>query len=238
MQPQLLKIITALCILLVVLGGFFLVFSWFSTPSAVPNTQTPPSGGSYSGGGSNQSSVEIPSPASGQEPPVLDIPAAYTVLFDKILAKKVLFTRVSSSTGTGEMGSIYNLYTKDVADSKELFPAQKDFSIGVALLDVTDDGIAEALVFEDLPGYCGTGGCTFDIYKKQNGKWVSVYSALAQGEIGLANTITNGYQDIFLSVHSDGSPNTNEVRYVWDGKTYKAGEAMAIWDGSTFHTAQ
>ena len=145
---------------------------------------------------------------------------------------------MSSSTGTGEMGSIYNLYTKDVADSKELFPAQKDFSIGVALLDVTDDGIAEALVFEDLPGYCGTGGCTFDIYKKQNGKWTSVYSALAQGEIGLANTITNGYQDIFLSVHSDGSPNTNVVRYVWDGKTYKAGEVMAIWDGSTFHTAQ
>ena len=165
-----------------------------------------------------------------------DIQGAYARLFEKILAKKILFARVNSSTG--DTGSLYSLYAKDVAEAKKMFPAQSDFSIGVALLDITDDGVAEALVLDDLPGYCGTGGCTLDIYKKQNGKWVSIYNVLAQGEIGLSNTITSGYQDLFLSVHTSGSPNTAVVRYVWDGKTYQPGEVMAVWDGTIFRTAQ
>ena len=100
------------------------------------------------------------------------------------------------------------------------------------MVDLNEDGVLEALAFEDLPGYCGTAGCPFDIYKKEKGKWVNILNVLTGENIGVSNTYTNNYADLFLA-------SGNAVaRYVWDGKQYNPGETMAIWDGAAFQLSQ
>ena len=228
-----LKTITIVIVATVlILGiGFALFISATSPAATVPSTQTTQNN-SY--GGSNQTTVTNQSQTPAQLQKLPDINKEYDTLFQKILAQRISFTVVDSTAG--DIGSVYALYTKDIDAEKKAYPNLTKFPISIVLVDLTDDNISEALVEEDLPGYCGSGGCPLDIYKKINSKWVLLFSTLASGDIGLSNTITNGYRDLFLSVPGDLGYQNKIIRYVWDGKQYNPGEVVATWDGTTFIT--
>ncbi len=213
--------------LFILLGGLILVW-WMSKPSTItPSAQISQTSTSYP---SNQTSVETTAQNKTQAQTALDLNTAYNALFQKILAQKIVFaqTRTASEDASG----IYTLYSQDIADAKKSFPAAVNLSVGIAVTDLNEDGVLEVLVFENLPGACGTAGCPFDIYKKEKGKWVNIFSSLTGEDIGISNTYTNKYADLFLAKENA------VVRYTWDGKTYNPGEVMAVWDGSTFHTTQ
>ena len=205
----------------------------FTPPAAkAPSTQTTPTNNSYNN--SNQTSVTNQTAGTAQPQKLPDIKKEYDVLFQKILAQKISFVAVDSTSG--DSGSVYALYTNDIDAEKKAYPNMTKFPISIALADLTDDNVPEALVEEDLPGYCGSGGCPLDIYKKSNGKWTLLFSSLVSGDIGLSSTITNGYRDLFLPVSGDIVYQSKIMRYTWDGKTYQPGEIMATWNGTTFIT--
>lgn len=165
-----------------------------------------------------------------------DFEQAYAQLFQDILAKKIEFAPVNSASGGAEAG-VYKLYEADVAQSKSFFPSG-EVSVDVALIDINEDGSPEALIYENLPGFCGSGGCPFDIYQQQQGKWVRLSSFLGGPNIGLSNTYVNGYLDFFLSESGDMGSESKIIRYRWDGKEYRVKELVALWDGSRFTLIQ
>lgn len=209
--------------LLVLLGGFVLVF-WMSGPNtAAPSTQTNQTSVLYP---SDQTSVVTTGQDQTQAQTAVDLDTAYNALFQKVVAQKIIFTQVRAPSE--DASGVYALYAQDIEDARTSFPSASGLSIGVAMTDLNEDGTQEVLVFENLPGACGTAGCPFDIYKKEKGKLVNILSTLTGEYVGVSNTYTNNYVDLFLA-----SGNA-VVRYVWDGKQYNPGEVMATWDGSTF----
>lgn len=185
-------------------------------------------GGYYDTVSNGQGGSQASSSTQGQGAALVDPMVAYIDMFTKLAAKRVSFARTSS-------GDIYALFAKDVTQSKAWYPAAKDFSIGVAMEDVTDDGVAEALVLDDLPGSCGVAGCPFTIYQKSAAGWKAVFSAQVQSEVGLGNVITNGHTDLYLVQQGTVEPYETAVRhYVWDGKGYVYKDLAASWSGSAF----
>lgn len=158
-----------------------------------------------------------------------DIETAYDALLEKLLAQRVPFARVSSTEGTE--GSVYALYAAAVADAKTSYP-DADYSIGVAMIDITDDSAPEALVIEDLPGFCGSGGCPFSVYQKSGSEWKEIFSAQAQ-EVALANVITNGHLGLYIMSQGEGYESFVTL-YAWEDDKYKSKEIAARWDGSAF----
>lgn len=228
MQAQLQKVIIISIVFLLVIGGALV---WFFLRSSPPTESNNPQTQYGNTGGNNQTTVIVPSQGQSQAQSSLDIQAAYRDLFQKIIAQRVVFIS-TNATSTGPAGTLYGLYADDIKESKKLYPSAPDFSIKVAFVDITDDGIKEALVYEDLPGFCGSGGCSLDIFQQKQTKWTKLSSLSGGEEVGLSNTLTNGYLDLFLTEEDA------VVRYVWDGKEYQPGETMAIWDGTTFKLAQ
>ncbi len=155
---------------------------------------------------------------------VASVEEAYQNLLLQLQAQAIVFDTVSASGGA--YGPVYKLYADDIATAKKIFPKAKDFSLRMASVDLNDDGTDEVLVYEDLPGFCGTAGCPFDVYQKKLGDWQQLFSRLSIGEPALANVFTDGYRDLFISVQVDGYV-SNMVQYVWNGKTYGPQRAVA-----------
>ncbi len=89
-------------------------------------------------------------------------------------------------------------------------------------------------MYENLPDYCGSGGCTLDVYKETGGTWSKIFGTNGGGVVGLSNALTNGYLDLYLTVGNA----TSVDRYVWTGSTYQFKEVMASWNGSDFTPLQ
>ncbi len=221
-----LKTIFILAAVVVVVGGSFVYFL-LSSPKPVAQQTVQQGVSNYN---SNQSSVSVNSGTTAQKQPPPDIKGSYSDLFAKLLAQEAAFVAVDSSDKTG----IYALYAKDITSAKQITPGAGDYSLHVAQVDLNGDGSAEALVYEDLPGFCGTDGCALDVYQKQSGKWVKIYSVTAQGEIGISNTSINGYAQLLLTIRGAAGNQSHVVLYTWDGKTYQPQETVAAWNGTTF----
>lgn len=222
------KIVAIVIAAVLLVGGGISAFFLLKT-SPQEQTNTPQNTSSNT---PNSTTVVTAGQTQVQNEPVVDVDAAYVTLFQKLLGTKLQFTQTASSEG--DMGSVYALYAKDIADAKKSFPGLSTFPIKIALVDLNKDGVSEALVLEDLPGYCGSGGCPFDIYRKDKGKWVNIYSSLAGLTVGVSSVYTNGYADLFLSVTGDSGYESKVVRYSWDGKQYTAGDIVATWNGTQF----
>lgn len=154
-------------------------------------------------------------------------------LFNILSAQKVSFTRVAADA-SGSMAGLYDLYKKDKNIAKSLYPSNIDFSIGVSMVDLNHDGIQEAIVYEDLPGFCGSGGCTLDIYQRNQKGWNKIFSAISGPDVGIANSSTNEYSDLFFTVHGEIKPQSTLARYIWNNNQYNSKENVAIWNGSQF----
>ena len=214
------------------LGGAFLLRMLLQPATQVTSSQT---SGNTQYEGQNQTSVTV-SPAQTQTGTAIDPEKEYAQLFGKVLGQKINFTAVSSSTG--ELGSIYALYETEITAEKKEYPQISAFPIQIALVNLNGDDLKEAIVYNNLSSYCGSGGCALDIYKKAGGKWVNIFSGIAHDTVGIANTLTNGYTDLFVSIQGDIGAYIKVVRYTWDGKQYQPWEVVAVWDGTTFQTVQ
>ena len=233
MQYSLSKIIIVLIVVVAVGGGFTLWYLSQSHPSTQTTIATPnglPNVPQTTGNASSQTTT-----TAEQAAPPID--QAYASIFTKLSAQKVAFVSVDAST-TGTAANIYSLYAKDVAISKELYPTTTDFPIEVAAVDLNGDGVAEALVYEDLPGFCGSGGCALDIYQDKQGKWVKISGFFGAGEVGVSSSLTGGYHDLFLSVSGFAGAQNGLVRYAWDGTQYQPKETVATWGSTGFTLSQ
>ena len=236
MQSNLYKIIVAFIVVLFVIGVGIAVWVLISIPhTAAPSN---PSQTTQGGGLNGQNTVTV-SGTQGQESAQTqaastspDINAAYATLFPQILGTEAVFVQ-ATATSTGDLGNIYKLYAADVAADQKAYPKDAPFSVDVALTDLTNDGKPEAIVYENLLDFCGSGGCTLDIYQKTGNNWHKIFSTVGAGVVGLSNTLTGGYLDLYLTVGG----NTVD-RYIWDGSTYKFKETMAMWNGSSFVLTQ
>lgn len=192
-------------------------------------------GGSTRGTSTGQSDTETQtggtSAADKAAALAVDLAKEYDSLFASLSAKRVLLKAVSSPGG--ELGSVYDLYASDVADSKKLEPnASAGYAIHAALLDLDGDKIAEALVYEDLPSFCGSGGCPVDVWQKAGTSWKRIGTGFGSGTIGLIAG-ESGYANLLIT----GQEGAVE-RYVWDGSAYKDFGVVATWNGKTFTPVQ
>lgn len=222
-------------ILSVGLAGWWL---WSSLSSNTPNdgqrapdgTQFPIQDVPYTPrSGQNGSQAQ----SSSQSP---DITAAFASLFSQVGATSVTMVKIDAAS-SGDSAAIYALYAGDVAISKEIYPKDSSYPMHVAFVDLNEDGTSEAIVYEDLPGFCGTVGCALDIYQKRAGTWSKIFDTVVQGEIGLLNVYVNSYRSLLLTTSAGGSQ-SNAVPYAWDGKVYQPGTVVAAWDGTTFILSQ
>lgn len=224
--------ITGIAALVVVAGFVYWVLP--KPTSQAPASNTP--SGSDSGDfyhPYNSTGTSGATPSQDQGPAAVDQQTVYDALFQKLLARRIVFARTASTADVG--GEAYALYATDIASAKAAYPGKKDFSIGVAMVDITGDGVPEALVIDDLPGSCGTAGCPFTIYQKIGTSWKSIFATQLQSEAALANVITNGHTDLVLTQEgNDASYQTAVRRYTWDGKKYAYKELLASWDGAKF----
>lgn len=233
MQSSFFKI-TIILLIVVTLGGG--AVWWYLSGSHSPsqsNTQNP--SGNLPGvpqttttGSSAQTATSSQTTSTG-----LDIIA----LFKKLNAQQVLFTS-ASATSTGNVANLYKLYASDVAESKKLYPSVTYSTIDIGAVDLNNDGTPEAFVYENLLGFCGSGGCSVDIYQLKKGVWVKISSLLGSEDLGISNTSTKGFNDLFLTVHGDIGAQSQVMRYVWDGTTYQPGTPVATWNGASYNLTQ
>lgn len=231
MQPIGKKILTISLVGIALLVGIVWYVSRPQTESQSPASSVDGGNGAFQ----SRSTVTIsPSEAQAQaEADLQNLRQAYEALFNRLIAQKVAFAEVGQSS-TGAEGEIYKLYADDIALDKQLFPNTEDSSIQVAMLDLNQDGVAEALVYEDLASFCGTGGCAFEVYQKKSGAWVKIFSTASWPDIALANVIENGYFALYLPIRDNPEFGVSVWRFSWSGTTYKPGELMAHWSGEKF----
>lgn len=192
------------------------------TPAATPAQNTP-----------TDSSVTVPTHVQSTGDPSLDLDNAYTSLFNKIGAQRVSFVPVASANG--EVGSVYALYSADVALAKKTFPKLTTFPINIALIDLNKDGAAEAIIWENLPGVCGSSGCPLEVYTKVSGTWTLLYSGQGGSTAGVSRVYTSGYADILLPITGDVAYQSKIVKYSWNGTKYAPNGVVATWDGTQFN---
>lgn len=228
-MPYQKPIIITLIVLVVIAGGLFLLGYKLTPSEIVKKVQqvTNPSDDTETTPTQNQYQTDV-------KP--LDTDKLYGDLFQKLAANKVIFSAIVGIEGA-QFRSLYDLYAQDIADAKKFAPNVTSFPIQVALDDLNADGTYEALVYEDLPGFCGTGGCYLEVYRKNAEKWEQVLSLLAYGEVGISTTKTKGYADILVTVQTDDS-SVRVDRYAWDGTQYAFVATEAGWTGKKFVPAR
>jgi hypothetical protein len=195
-------------------------------PVQVPVQNAPPS--------NSGSQTQVQTPAVPSQPPAeetsVNLDEEYQRLFDRLGAQRLIFARVDSTQG--DAGGVYALYEADVADARASFPELGSYPISVALTDLGGDSALEAVVIEDLPGYCGTAGCPVDIYRREGNAWTLVFSSLVGEIVGVSSTQTNGYAELYFA-------QGNAVyQYAWTDGTYVPWALTAQWDGTTFVVVQ
>ncbi len=225
---QIVSIVIAIFIAIGIGIGVYLFFVLKGLPSQqapVTNTQNT----------SGDTSVNIPNPTQVQSGTVQSqqqIDAAYVTLFGKIGAQKVKFNSVSSSAG--ESGAVYALYSADIAAARKMFPKLTSFPMNIALIDLNGDAVNEAVVWENLPGLCGSAGCPLELYTKVGGKWSQIYTGFSGSNVGLGAS-NGGYADLFSAILGDDVGYESKiVKYSWDGAKYAPNGVVATWDGSQF----
>lgn len=196
-------------------------------PVQTPSAQNEPQGSFGSQPRAQTPTAPVQSPAGEA---IVDIEKEYERLFGQLSLQRVNFMSVDSTQG--EAGSVYALYEADVADARASFSALSSYPISVSLTDLDGDGTAEAIVVEDLPGYCGTAGCPVEVYRREGNSWSLLFSTLAGKTVGITSTKTNGYAELYLA-------QGNEInQYVWMDGTYSPWGMVAQWNGSNFVVVQ
>jgi hypothetical protein len=64
-------------------------------------------------------------------------------------------------------------------------------------LKVDDKSERDIITYIDHPDFCGSGGCSIDIYKfDSSGQSKDIGAFFSTGEVAFAGTVTNAYRDL------------------------------------------
>ena len=80
-------------------------------------------------------------------------------------------------------------------------PILEKHQIGIDLYDINNDGKKEILAYVENPGLCGSHGCSFEIFSKDNFK--SILSLTVREDIKILKYITLNYHDILFNSQAD-----------------------------------
>lgn len=190
------------------------------TNTPVGGTSTTTTGGTQTGGTNTTTTIPV-----GQ--------SEFSKLFSSLGITKLTLQLVG--TTEGQFGAVYALYAGDLAVAKKMQPNAAGYPIHVAAADLGGDSASEVVVFEDMPGLCGSGGCSIEVFKKDGSSYVPILSTLGYEFIGTGSTKTGGYADLYIAMHGSGfGYMTRLVKYAWNGSKYVPGAAVAVWDGDSF----
>jgi hypothetical protein len=234
MQSNQYKILVVLGILLAIsmLIAWFLFGQLSSTNTAKPSGSTNTTSGGTAFGSPPNTPTGTHAPGSSTVVQTRDFAAAYASLFQNINAHALTFGAVDASHDTQ---GIYALYRSDVSIAQRYASAGESLSVEVAWQDLNYDGTAEALVYENLPGFCGSGGCPFEVYQKNGGVWRKILSTTAlRDAVGISTQLTGAFADMYLSVAGVPASELHVVRYAWDGAAYQRKNTVAAWNGAAF----
>jgi hypothetical protein len=175
----------------------------------------------------------LPATTTTQTPPsgAIDPAKEYDNLFEASGATKLSFSLVTT-------GEVYALYAEDIAQAKKTASSSDGYALNVAMLDLNGDKVQEAIVYEDLPGYCGSGGCSIEVWQKTGTTWNNIFKGLGYETIGVTDSTTSGYKNLLISVHGDVGYMTKVVEYVFKGDGYQEWNVLAVWNGTTFAIPQ
>jgi len=91
--------------------------------------------------------------------------------------------------------------------------------VAAGLADLDGDGVNEALVYVMGSSWCGTGGCTLWVMRKADEGYEEVAMVTSTTPpIGVLETGTNGWRDLFVTAVDAGEPGTRRMRF--DGVAY------------------
>lgn len=88
--------------------------------------------------------------------------------------------------------------------------------------DLDSDGVDEVLVYPAGPMLCGSGGCNLVVLQKSGDAWTKISElSVTQLPVGVLDTRTNGWRDLWVTVAGGGLPATT-MKLSFDGKSYPA----------------
>lgn len=96
-----------------------------------------------------------------------------------------------------------------------------------ALTDLNNDGAEEIILYATDQSWCGSGGCTLFILAHE-GETFRVVSktSITKLPIRLLDSSTGGWRDISVVVQGGGIVETQDVKLVFDGKSYPTNPTM------------
>ncbi len=228
---------------ILILAGFVLIvvgLAWWLISMRPAASPTVPYSSTFFGQSKYSSGVSTPSqsaPTSSTAPansaPLSNLDTQYTALFAQAGVSVPHFLAVSS-VNDPLLGAVYVLFGSDIAQDKKLYPQQGTFSMDMASVDLNGDGVPEVLVYENLHGYCGSGGCQVYVFVKQGSSWHALLTALGSEMVGVSVHKTNGYDDLLLSVPGAVGYQTQVQWYIFNGTSYQPGSVFAMWNGTSF----
>lgn len=107
------------------------------------------------------------------------------------------------------------------------YPDAAPGSYAVAWHDLNGDGADEAIVHLYSSYFCGSGGCNTFVLTPAGPMWSEVGNiSVSRMPIGVADTSTNGWQDLTISV-SGGGRESGVALLKFDGETYPSNPTVA-----------
>lgn len=104
--------------------------------------------------------------------------------------------------------------------------------IGFDHIDINNDGEEEVFAYNTLQDYCGSSGCTLNIYMKDHAeRWFAIKfdhgdGVNTYGSVAVLNAAAKGFHDLAFQL-SDGS----YAVWRWDGEKYeRLGEVRNLSD--------
>jgi len=97
----------------------------------------------------------------------------------------------------------------------------KETQYAVAFKDLNGDGVDEAIVYLMGGGWCGSGGCTTLVLKKEGDSWATVSRiTITRPPIRVLTSVSKGWHDLGVWVQGEGTQPGYEAELVFDGKSY------------------
>ncbi len=231
-------ILIAITGFLAIFGGGVIAYLLLMAPAgsptgtSTPAQQTPSGQGTGITPGNNNTQATV----TNEPTTTLDVntEAEFAKTLSTLSATRIQFTAVTSASSSA-MGELYDLYKNEITSYKKMFPDSPGVTLHIALVDLNGDSVQEGIVYVDPPGYCGSAGCSLDIYKKQGKTWTQIFSTVAYDIVATLPTMSNSYKDLLLTVQGgEDLSNTRLVVYGWNTETFMEAHDAAVWNGSTF----
>jgi hypothetical protein len=96
-----------------------------------------------------------------------------------------------------------------------------------AAVDLNGDGRAEAVVYLESRGFCGTGGCGFEVFERSGGEWrIVAQTSIGWPPVRVLESRSHGWRDLAVIVAGGGINPGYEALLPFDGRSYPDNPSM------------